>query len=974
MLDHRAEAPFVGRQSELEWMRSAWDSSRTHRAGTIVLTGEAGTGKSSLVRAFIDSLPSGHTVLQGSCVPQDAGTLPYGPFVATVRRLRRTLGTEELRSAIGTDLASRLDAVVPSAGVTDTALPADQARGQLFETYLAMLEALADQGPVVVVLEDLHWIDAPSRDLLRFLLSSFDAPGVLLVLTQRPSDSPGQSGPLSDLAHFPGVSHLDVGGLDDDELRAHLQSLLGIEPAQDLLESVAARTSGVPLYVEALVGPDLTVLTGLPGSLRDLLLRSFNLLPPASRDVVKAACLAGQRVSHRLLAAVTHLPAAELEESLRPAIEARILLVDEVSYYFRHDLIAEAVREHLLPGERMGIHRRYAEAIAGGAATDVEDEDAEAPVVHRHTRVARHWRSAFDHEKALLAALEAARVAARAGRPNEELDMLELALQSWDRVPEAETTTGTTRIELLEAAAKASCWAARPERGTLLAAAALELLDPIQEADRSAAMLLESASCKHLLLQSEAWGDLESALGLKISDPSMLIEVSGMLARTAVEEGDHLRAQTALTVMTGAMNSFDAPHIAQLDHALTSLRVRLTDEEVELVLPELRACFEGVRHEGHRELEAMAALTLVRALVCSGHTTDAIAVAREALTRASSGGVQHFHGTRLVFEAAHALTVAGRWDDAIEVIDRGARSENAPHHLAHLRAGYGEIALRRGDLELADLHLEQLIDLLSKGAGSSRLRTTTLRLRLERAHAGGDFTQVVDLVGDLVAQPTPAQALWPALASAAGALAAPSSSQSSGRAEALQAVAELLESLPALGAVDRAYRDSIMLNLNVARPDPSEEAWLALADRWLEFGRPHDRGTALLRAAQVVARDDRRRARALLDRATDVASQFGATSLLRQCDALGRRIGSEGRATDPGAGTHTFASLRLTEREIEVFRLVALGMSNDEIARELFISRKTASVHVSNILGKLQVANRGAAAAFAHRHQLFDLS
>ena len=266
MLDRRVESPFVGRGRELDQMRGAWEATRTQGVGAILVTGEAGTGKTSLVRAFLGFLPSDHTILLGSCVAQDAGILPYGPFVAALRRLRRSFRQERLEALVGAELAARLETVVPSIGVEGTALPADQARSRLFEAYLDILEALADRSRVVMVLEDLHWIDPPSRDLLRFLLSSLDAP-VLLVLTQRPAGSSDHSSELSNVAHFPGVSQLDIGGLDEAGVREQSTSLLRTQPEPELVASVVARTAGVPLYVEALVGPDGIVLPGLPGSL-----------------------------------------------------------------------------------------------------------------------------------------------------------------------------------------------------------------------------------------------------------------------------------------------------------------------------------------------------------------------------------------------------------------------------------------------------------------------------------------------------------------------------------------------------------------------------------------------------------------------------------------------------------------------------------------------------------------------------------
>jgi DNA-binding CsgD family transcriptional regulator/tetratricopeptide (TPR) repeat protein len=422
------------------------------------------------------------------------------------------------------------------------------------------------------------------------------------------------------------------------------------------------------------------------------------------------------------------------------------------------------------------------------------------------------------------------------------------------------------------------------------------------------------------------------------------------------------------------MDSVGLPVTAHVDHELTGLRVRLTEEDAEDVLPQLRECHQEARAMEHRELEAMAALTLVRALAWSGRSAEAAAFGQAALVRASTGGVQHFHGARLVFETASTLVAVGRWQQAIEVNDRGARSESAPYHLAHVHAVRAEVALRSGDLDQAAEHLRVLRAHLEGGRAAAQLRLTCSRLEAEHAQAVGDFDRVVAVAHELLDIPGPSRLRWPALAAVASALAADGAAISAGRDAAVDAVSAAAEDLAELGQLDRAHRATLRADIRRAGSASDAEEWLGLADMWGELQRPYDRGLSLLRASQAAAAADRRSAATLLDQAASIADGLGAATLLKHCEALARRIGVERRLTSTSPGVQTLAGLQLTEREIEVLRLVAKGMSNGEIANDLFISRKTASVHVSNILRKLQVPNRGGAAAFAHRHQLFDLT
>lgn len=969
------ERVFVGRRSALDTLDRAWEAAAETTTQAAIVTGEAGIGKTSLVHRFIDGLDEGPVVLQGECVPQSSGILPFAPFIAAVRRLRRSLTADELAEMLGSELATELGVLVPWS-VSDTPVPdtsLDMSRSHFFDAYLRFVEAVCACRPVVFVIEDLHWADLPSLDLLSFLLANLQPPRLLVILTHRPiSAAEGATGAVvADLTRFRNLTRVELAGMQAHEVEEQLRNLLARDPEPDLTADVLKRTSGIPLYVEALIEPDGTVTTGVPGAVRDALLRPLNGLPDEARRICKAASLAGSQVGHALLAAVTELSEDAIVAGLRAALDASLLTTGELGYSFRHDLIRQAVRDHLLPGERADLHRRFAEALMGGAGSDADDEGSDAPEIHRMVRVAHHWRGAHDHHRTLRASVAAAGQAAASGRHLEQLNMLDLALQVWDRVPEARTEFGFERVTLVEKAAKASCWAAAPEQGLPFAAAAIELLDPTQEPDRFAAMLIERASCQQLLLTSTAIDDIERALALPISDRRLHVEIAGMLARTALGEDDITKA--AASADTLARIARDTSERDRVDAEITDLRLRLNETDPTQLVPIAAELMERSRSLQDDEVPIMAALTYVRALAWSGDLDAAIEAGRRGCRQFGRGSMQPYYGASFAFETASVMLAAGRWDDAVDIIEQGAGAATAPQHVAFLHLVRAEAAMRLGPLDDAGTHLAAADRLIADARGFAQLHLIRLRLGVEHAQLTGDATHVVERATKIAELNGPSRLRWPALAAAAGALAAGATRQRAAADDILEKLDIAAAATPVLGETEKAYAAVFRAQLARAGGQDDPSIWLDIAHRWLSLGRSFERAGALLRASAATAPTDRQKAVEYLNEAAASTDTLGATILNGEIAAMARRLGVPARDIDRKTNPDPPLG-RLTARETEVLRLVALGMSNSEIASELYISRKTASVHVSNILGKLEVANRGAAAALAHRTQMFDLT
>ena len=442
---------FAGRDAELAVLAAAFGEAAGGTPGTVLIGAEAGGGKSRLVTEFTGRVGTRARVLTGGCVELSAAGLPYAPFAAALRELTRERGAAEVMALLPGQAAGGLAALLPGFGAPPGGADPETARIRLFELMLALLEALAEQQPLVLVVEDMHWADGPTCDLLSFLVRNLRQAAVLVVVTFR-SDGLDGAHPLrrllAGLERMPGVSRLDLPRLSRDQVAAQLEGILGFRLALASVSALYARSGGNPLFTEALVNRDGTVRPDLPGSLRDLLLGAVTDLPEQAQQPVRMAAVGGVRVAHGLLAAVTRADDAELTAGLRSAVAASVLVSDGDGYAFRHDLIREAVLGDLLPGERAQAHRRFAEALEASPSLG-----SDGTVV---TVVARHWLGVRDTERAMTAAWRAAAAAGASFAYAEQLMMLEQVLQLWDQVPDPAERASADHVSVLMLAADAA--------------------------------------------------------------------------------------------------------------------------------------------------------------------------------------------------------------------------------------------------------------------------------------------------------------------------------------------------------------------------------------------------------------------------------------------------------------------------------------------------------------------------------------
>jgi DNA-binding CsgD family transcriptional regulator len=965
-----ASPVFAGRDAELAVLARAFGAAADGTAGTVLIGADAGGGKSRLVGEFAATVADRALVLTGGCVELGAAGLPYAPFTAMLRELVRSLGATGVAALLPRGDPAELAVLLPELGALPSGGDPETARARLFELVLLLFEALAGQRPLVLVVEDAQWADSSTGDLAGFLVRNLRQARVQFVITFRPGgqDQAALRSLTARLSRMDGVARVDLAPLTRAEVAAQLHGILGRAPAPALVSAVYQRGGGNPLFTEALVNPDGTPAAEIPWSVRDLVVAAVQALPERSQLVLRAAAVGGDRVGHALLAAVTGLDDASLAAALRPAVAGHLLVSDGDGYAFRHQLFREIVLADLLPGERSAAHRRFAAALAADPAAAGDAGDAAVTV-----RLALHWLGAGDQERAMAAAWHAANDLGAALAYAQRLRMLDQVLLLWGSVPDAPGLVGAGHVAVLQLAADAARWAGEPERGLALAEAALAELRAGGDDAGSAAALLRRAGLRRELLLPGQLDDLRAAERLVPEPTPVRARVIGQLCWALRREDLHDESERyagELAALAASTGDEERAVEAEL------LRAAIGGHHGEDITGEFLAARDRAAGLGLGQLEVWAYLTGGHALEGLGRHQDAVKLGRDGLARARALGLARQIAAPIASNLAESLTSAGRWDEALEVLEEILALDLPSLGRVHALLARGEIAVARGDVETAASTIGELRSLPAGITREAHYALPLAQLEIDCQVAAGKPAGALDAAAVLPfpgppAEPDPRYS-WALLTAAvracakARALSLPASAPDPARLrEDLERRAATLARRTPLHHAHAATFAAEAARARGGQPDasPWETAYLA----WEGIGQPYPAAYALLQAALAEPEADAAASR--LRQAAILAHQVGARPLTEWITRQARRTRVElplsGRAAAP-------ARFGLTERELEVLRLVAEGRTNREIADELFISPKTASVHVSNILAKLGVATRTEAAAVTHRLHLLD--
>ncbi|WP_277949926.1 ATP-binding protein [Bailinhaonella thermotolerans] len=953
MIARRAISPvFVGREAELSVLDETFERACEEGAAAVLLGGEAGVGKTRAIGRFAEAATTRDAlVLTGNCVELSTEGLAYAPFTAALRQLVRDVGVEDVAALLPEGASRDLARLLPEFGRPDDDGETDTARARLFEQMLTLLERLAEKRPVVLVIEDVHWADRSSRDLIVFLTRNLRTAPVMLIASFR-SDELHRAHPLrpvlAELGRLDTVVRVDLPRLSRDEVAQQMAAILERAPARSQVDSVYSRSEGIPLFVEALMEADEDCL---PASLQDLIIGSIEKLPEPAQHVLRHVSAAkSSKVGHRLLAAVTGLAGPDLDNALRAAVTANVLVADAEGYAFRHALMREAVHDELLPGERARLHARFAEEIAKDRSL--------VPHGRGSIEIAHHWYHARNDERALVSAWEAAEKAAHALAYNEQVQLLERVLELWEKVPDAAERLNVDHTAVVLEALEAAFAVGEVEQGLKFAKGALAELDPERDPERVAQALVRRATLRSFKGRPGELEDLRRAESL-VPEPTpprafVLSRLSTFLflASKDIEEGQALNDEALRIARAHGDRQLEAE--LRINEALAESY--LGDLEASLrILREVQAI--ALANDFHRAtLRAM--LNMTDALNHLGRSEEAIALGEEAVALARRYGRFRHQGVWLLGNIAEAYDALGRWDEALELTRSALATVPMRAVRGHMHLLQADIALKRGDDETAERILQEVGTVLGKADSAAQEIIPHARMQITLHLLRRELDAALEIAREVLSIPhltAKAALTWPLL------LVSERACDVAGDHPAVPAVRERIAHLAPRMFIQGPAAEAYRLH-HAGAHDEAAAAWEAMK-------RPYPQAKSLLAAAATAARaGDREGVLVRLRAACRLAEPLRARPLLDEIEDLARRTGVT--LADP-EGADRADRFGLTPRELEVLRLVTEGRTNREIAEELFISAKTASVHVSNILTKLGVSTRVEAAAAAHRGRLF---
>ncbi len=968
----QAQGPsgLVGRERILGQLAGALARAASGNPTVVVVSGETGVGKTRLVSEFLAG--SDAVTFAGACVPVAGEPLPYAALTPALRR-NAGLGAVRQETQRSPELARLLPGAT-EAGEDDVARSGASSRLRLFQAVLALLGRLGAGQPVVHVVEDVHWADRSTLDLLTFLATNLTDERALVILTYRDDavdDSRTLDTWLAELGRM-GTQRIDVPRLDRSEV-AELVSEMGVDLPPERLRERFDRSAGNPLFVEQLLlaGEDAGPL---PGSLRALLRSRVDRLPEETLGALRAAAVLGRPAPVSLLAHTVGAEQSEVEARLRPALAAKTAVLCDDRVSFQHPAFREVVYADLMPGERARMHRAAAEALAR--------EPQPAPVVAGE--IARHWHAAGDLERALTASIDAGASYERMFAFPDAFASFSLALEILERVP-----SDVDRVDLASRAAESASLIGDGGAAVRLLEQAIDLA----EDERTRAALLEQLGAVHLIAgNAEASSTAYRAAMELVPDDEESPLVARVYAGYALLAAGWSWLDDAETAGHRALNV--SRRVGARREEGTSLNalglVAATRGDPDQGIAQLRGALAIAREVQSPYSVGAGYVNLSHVLAFAGRLDECAELCREGVVELSRFGQDRQFGSLLVTNGSDALIKAGRLAEAEPLIAAAMARHPRGLMAAPVLLAAARLATAQGNLTIAWERCEQARTVIeAEGAPLGWLREITEAASEVELWAGRPAA-ALELVTDCLSEIAGTdEAMFGAGLVAQGLRALADEAVTHRDVESRKGRAVLRDQLLADLARIRCLpgSDELPEAEALARSCAAEQArlddgvappavWCAAAEAWAAIDRPLATAYARWREAEsLLAQAVDVDAIAAVRRVHDTALGLGASRLVEEIENLATwyRVDllppAEERVDEPADALAAYA---LTARELEVLAALAEGRSNKEIADSLFISVKTASVHVSNLLRKLDVPGRREAARLAHRLGVTD--
>jgi DNA-binding CsgD family transcriptional regulator len=949
---------------------------------------------------------AGMVMVRGECLPV-AGTLPLLPAASALGELAGWDGGRLVEAALATVpefVRAEVGRLVPQLGPSGAPGPEGRGEGwqreRLFAAVAQLLSAVAvrSETGVGVVVEDVHWADSETLDCLTFLSRAAQSSAVWVVVTCRSDEAPlapQVAGWLVQARGAAATEEITLGPLSWAEVAGQAAALTGRPVPPVVVDELFARAGGNPFFTEQLVaaaladaavGIDWRVPAGLPARLAGLLAARAERCGEGGKVVLDALAVAGRPLGEDLLGEIAGLERGAVRRGLRELAGARLLAEDTTGggHRPRHALLAEAVAGGLLPGERAALHGRTARALAAAG-----DENLAA-------EVAGHWQAAGYPGEELPARVAAAGAAERVFGYAEAAAHWQRAIELCQDQPGVAAAAGIDVPRVYVRAIDALYLSGDGERAGVIAEEAYRRF--AGHPDPAVAAVVRHRVASHRSFDSPAAGLplIEEALRLYEQErPSAdqvwaWLDYADLLYFTEGQGEDVDRAlNRALEVAEAAGATAQIPHVLASLADSEFLYGRI--EEGFAVLARgwalARATDDGPALMQLAEKESGALLAMAR-------FADAAHVAVTALEAARQAGLgASLRAAVLAFNACEALLASGLMADAAALIDPlTTGTPDLLHWPAH--EARAEIDLLLGDIAAAGWRRQQ-IDALFDGVRHAEFAAKSAQRAIELAlWDGRPGDALTEAQGELPLYQTPDLAVGCGWLLVLGMRACadlaehararrdePAAEDAVVAADGLVLWTERMGGAPFL---DHTYVAAIPAEratweaerTRLAGPsDP--QVWGGAAKAWHDLGCPHRAGYAWWRQAQahLDAGQPPTAAAAALRAAAAAADSH--QPLLAEIRKLAERARIPLQTPSPthrkaAAPAGMPAPYGLTGRELAVLRLVAAGRSNTQIGAELFISRATASVHVTSILRKLGVTSRVQAAALAERAGLLD--